>query len=92
MKPEEQYSRQTVSETAEEYFLRGVYYYDKGLDAKDANEDGAAAFFTEAFECFLKAADMGNLHAQNQVGICYEFGLGVKQDCEKAIEWYTKAA
>lgn len=27
MKPEEQYLRQTVSETAEEHFLRRVYYY-----------------------------------------------------------------
>jgi TPR repeat protein len=92
MKSEEHHSRQSVSETAEEHFLRGVYYYDKGLDARNAQDADSKKFFIQAFECFTQAAEMGNLHAQNQLGICYEFGLGIGQDCEKAIGWYTRAA
>jgi len=65
MKPEDRRTQKTVTETSEEHFLQGVFYYDKGLDARNANEDGADAFFKEAFGCFLTAAEMGNLHAQN---------------------------
>ncbi|MCR5549846.1 MAG: sel1 repeat family protein [Bacteroidales bacterium] len=30
--------------------------------------------------------------AQSYLGWCYEFGKGVKQSYEKAVEWYSKAA
>lgn len=56
MKPEDRRTQKTVTETSEEHFLQGVFYYDKGLDARNANEDGADAFFKEAFGCFVQAA------------------------------------
>lgn len=65
MKPEDRRTQKTVTETSEEHFLQGVFYYDKGLDARNANEDGADTFFKEAFGCFVQAAEMDNVHAQN---------------------------
>ena len=26
------------------------------------------------------------------MGVCYNYGFGVTQDMQKAVEWYTKAA
>jgi TPR repeat protein len=46
----------------------------------------------EIFETFKKAAEQGNDKAQNNLGVCYANGLGVKQDLEKAAKWWTKAA
>lgn len=30
--------------------------------------------------------------AQNNLGVMYQYGLGVEKDYAKAIEWYTKSA
>jgi hypothetical protein len=35
---------------------------------------------------------MGNIYAQNNVGVCYANSAGVSQDHNKAAEWYLKAA
>ena len=37
-------------------------------------------------------AKAGNSEAQFQLGFCLQNGWGAKQDCEKAITWYVKAA
>lgn len=57
----------------------GVYYYDK----KDYNK---------SLDYFLIAGEKGNALAQNQIGIFYAEGLGVKQDKVQATEWFKKAA
>lgn len=57
----------------------GVYYYDK----KDYNK---------SLDYFLIAGEKGNALAQNQIGIFYAEGLGVKQDKVQATEWLKKAA
>lgn len=54
-------------------------YYQQGNHAK-------------AVEWLTKAAGQGLAQAQNNLGVMYEFGKGVHQDDQKAIEWYTKAA
>lgn len=38
------------------------------------------------------AANKGDAIAQNNLGTCYYYGLGVEQDYKKAVEWYRKAA
>lgn len=46
----------------------------------------------KAFECYLKAANLGSIISFTNVGFCYENGEGVMQDYPKAAEWYAKAA
>ena len=48
--------------------------------------------YSEAVEWFLKAAVLGDANAQNQLGLMYEKGQGVKKDYSKAFEWYSKSA
>ncbi len=40
----------------------------------------------------LKAAELGNADAQNDIGVCYYIGRGVEQDYTKAAQWVKKAA
>ena len=51
-----------------------------------------AGDYAEAAEWFSKAAEQGNAKAQFELGVLYEKGQGVPQDCAKAAEWYGKAA
>jgi TPR repeat protein len=45
-----------------------------------------------ALEQFERAAEMGNLAAQNNAGMFYDDGLGVPKDFLHAHQWYRKAA
>ena len=45
-----------------------------------------------AFEYFEKAARMGHGPAQNNLGLMYQTGTGVKADLEEAVRWYQHAA
>ncbi|XP_040904946.1 death ligand signal enhancer isoform X2 [Toxotes jaculatrix] len=57
-----------------------------GLEsAKNKNYD-------EAFTCFLAGAQQGYNKAQFNVGVCYEKGIGVRKDREKALHYYWQAA
>ena len=47
--------------------------------------------YDKAFQVFRDAAEKGDSEAQIQIGRCYEYGNGVKQDEAKAFEWYSKA-
>lgn len=47
---------------------------------------------TTAFKWFMKAAENGYAVAQNNIGFCYDKGLGVSQNPNEAIKWYRKAA
>ena len=38
------------------------------------------------------AADQGDQNAQYHLGLCYEYGKGVKKDMKQAVKWYRKAA
>lgn len=40
----------------------------------------------------LEAAESGNADAQNELGYCYQNGLGVEQSDKQAAYWYQKAA
>ena len=66
--------------------LSAEEWYQKHLKEDKAGNQAAA------FECCMKAAQMGHAVAQNVVGWRYEVGKGtVKNDIE-AFNWYKKAA
>ena len=48
--------------------------------------------FKKGFAYLSKAAEMGDVVAQNEVGKMYDFGYGVEKDVSKAVPYYEKAA
>ena len=46
----------------------------------------------KAFELYTKAAELGYVRAQWELGFCYHNGYLVKKDDTKALKWYRKAA
>jgi len=60
--------------------------YSKGFAFSKANQDD------KAFECYLKAAEVGYVAAQASLGYCYHYGKGVPQNYAKAAECYRKVA
>ena len=46
----------------------------------------------KGIEYISKAANSDNAVAQYLIGVCYDNGIGVKEDIELAIDWYLKAA
>ncbi len=47
---------------------------------------------SEPWNRLTKSAKQGFVHAQTQLGLCYEMGLGVEKDNEQAVDWLKKAA
>ena len=47
---------------------------------------------TTIYKEMKKKADKGDLGAQYNLGMMYEYGHGVNKDFSKAFEWYKKAA
>jgi TPR repeat protein len=45
----------------------------------------------EAFKWYLKAARKGHDEAAHNVAYFYERGRGVRQNLERAKEWYARA-
>lgn len=62
--------------------LGDCYYYGDGIE-KDLKR---------SFECYLNAAEAGNISAQNDVAYAYEMGEGVEKNLNKAVEWYQTAS
>lgn len=48
--------------------------------------------YSEAFNCFKKAAEREDPSAMYNLAYCYANGQGVERNYEKAFEWYRKAA
>ncbi|RHZ80923.1 hypothetical protein Glove_130g33 [Diversispora epigaea] len=46
----------------------------------------------KAFQWYLESAEGGNILEQNNLGLCYENGIGTIKDEEKALQWYLKSA
>ncbi len=55
------------------------------------NKDGIDINFSTAFQYYLKLTEYDNPRAMYNVGLLYEYGLGVTADHEKAVEWLRKA-
>lgn len=47
---------------------------------------------SRAFALYLEAAQMGNVHSMNNVGVMYFSGRGTQQDYGQAVQWFTQAA
>ena len=60
------------------------------FDELDANFTGTN--YSEYFKISKKHALTGDCNAQNNLGFCYENGLGVKQDYYEAAKFYRLAA
>ena len=69
---------------ADALFEQGVDY-DLGRNGKTQND-------AEAFRLYCRAADMGHLAAQYNVGVFYHFGRGTAQNYAEALKWYRKSA
>jgi TPR repeat protein len=60
--------------------------YEEGKALYDAKK------YSEAFPKLKIAAEKGHKKAQYRLGRCYDKGNGVKEDDDKAFEWYFKSA
>ena len=59
--------------------------FDNALDMIKSNPRAG-------FEKMLECAKRGYPPAQNEVGDCYYYGIGVSQDFSQALLWFEKAA
>ena len=64
----------------------GEYYL------QSADEDNYVDYYNKAFNYFKDAASLGNPKGLYNLGICYENGIGVKQDKNKAIAYFIESA
>jgi|GEM_PF-2066705 hypothetical protein len=60
--------------------------------AFQTGKDGVKKNASKAVSFYLIGAKANYAMAQANLGYCYETGLGVEQDLNKAIEWYRSAA
>jgi hypothetical protein len=64
--------------------IQNVESFEKSFD-----RGGAAS---KRYDYTRPLADQGNANAQHDLGIMYQFGLGVPEDGARAARWYRKAA
>ncbi len=72
------------------YYLTGQYF--GSIADEEENEEAKAESYKKCKEYCEKASELGDLKGMVQVGLCYENGLGVDVDYEKAMEWFEKSA
>lgn len=65
---------------------------DEGTAYRIGYEYSQAGRHTKAFEWMLKAANANHSAAQNNIGLSYLHGLGVKKDEKKAFFYFQKSA
>jgi TPR repeat protein len=75
--------RRNSNHAASLFYVGLAYYQGAGMPRKD---------YVQAAICWRKAAVQGNPEAQNNLGRCYEQGLGLPRDAEEAAFWFGKAA
>ncbi|SGZ72626.1 hypothetical protein BTHERMOSOX_600 [Bathymodiolus thermophilus thioautotrophic gill symbiont] len=66
--------------------FRADKWYQTGYDYSQQGRND------DAFHWMMRAAEAGHMAAQNNIGLSYLYGLGVKQDDKKAFEWFKKSA
>lgn len=77
--------QQLVAETNDRIalnFLGSAYFWGDGTERN--REEG--------FNCYMRAAELGNPETQYKVGTCYLEGTGVTPDSVAALQWLNKAA
>ncbi len=60
--------------------------YQQGWEAHDRGD------YVKAFQLWLPLAEQGQVTAQINIGVMYDYGKGVAQDYESAAKWYRAAA
>ena len=48
--------------------------------------------YSAAFQYYLKAIEKGNMYSQYNLGLLFQYGLGVTADSAEAVKWYRKSA
>lgn len=61
-------------------------------DVSYENEEEQAAFTNDEMKQLMDEAENGDRVSQYYLGVCYQSGMGVEEDLEKAAEWYLKSA
>ena len=56
---------------------------ERGYEAYDQGD------YETAYQCFLRASELGDLYALYNLGVMYENGLGVDQSVKKALKCYV---
>ena len=80
------------------FFLAAALFSGCGGEKKGQKEyeEGMNFYTVQQYESAVKqfaaAANLGHAEAQNQLGLCFAKGEGVKQDDAEAIKWFRKAA
>jgi len=83
--------------------LNPVQAQQEKSEQDQAQQDDAALFaagvaayhaedYTKAYEAWLPLAKDGDSAAEYNLGILYQYGLGVKQDVSEAVKWYMQSA
>ncbi len=44
----------------------------------------------KGFELIKAAAEMGEEHAMEELGRCYQYAIGTNRNMEEAVKWYEK--
>ena len=65
---------------------RAEKFLEKGNTTFEAQK------YESAVQYYTRAAEMGNAEAQYRLGCCYETGIGVEQDLNKAEFWIRQSA
>lgn len=68
-------------------FVKLGEYYLENADERTYRE-----YYEKAIDCFRKSASLGNTGGLYNLGICYENGIGTKQDFNKALTYFLEAA
>ena len=80
------------------FFLAAALFSGCGGEKKGQKEyeEGMNFYTVQQYESAVKqfaaAANLGHAEAQNQLGLCFAKGEGVKQDDAEAIKWFKMAA
>ena len=78
------------SESAKWYYCAALQKSVASI--REKNVDVAAELMSESAELYREAAALGNVCAQYELGQCYRYGRGVKENLRNAVDWYFKSA
>ena len=69
---------------------------DASLTAGQLNDKGVEYHnnknYSAAFQYYLKAIEKGNMYSQYNLGLLFQYGLGVTADTTEAVKWYRKSS
>lgn len=81
-RPAQPHGQGIATTPAEERLQGDAWFYGRGRARDEA----------QAAQWYEKAAQGGDAQAENQIGYCYQLGIGVPVDLARALHWYQLAA